>query len=66
MNIRRLINKEYFYNINQSYLGPFNDTYNEDEIRLFLADVDHMYITYEFHSIIPLPFSHMRCLVWVN
>jgi len=60
------IKKELFYYLNASYLGPFNDTNSLEQIRTYLADVEHMYISYEFKTVIPLPYSKQKCFKWVN
>ncbi len=54
----------YFYYLNESYLGPFNDTDNINEIRKFLGNVQQMDIMYDFKTIIPFHFAGVECFRW--
>jgi len=59
------IKKDYIYNINSTYLGPFQDSNSLEDIRHFLADVNYMLVTFEFSTNIPFQNSEKQCLQWV-
>ena len=56
---------EFYYNISSDYLGPFNRSYNEDDIKKYLNIIEEFELEYRFKTYVPYYYKQYKeCFIW--
>jgi hypothetical protein len=59
------IRREFFYNVNNVTMGPFDK--NDNDVKLFLNDVIEFKLNYRFKTLVPhYYYNNYECFMWVN
>ena len=70
-NIKKIRKKKYkmpielYYNISSNNLGPFNRSYNENEIKKYLNIIEQFELEYRFKTYVPYYYKEYKeCFIW--
>ena len=56
---------ELYYNISSDYLGPFDRTYNENDIKKYLNIIEQFVLEYRFKTYVPYYYKEYKeCFIW--
>ena len=56
---------ELYYNISSNYLGPFDRTYNENDIKKYLNIIEQFVLEYRFKTYVPYYYKEYKeCFIW--
>ena len=56
---------ELYYNVSENYLGPFNKSYSDDDIKKFMNIIEKFELDYLFKTYIPFYYQdYQECFLW--